>query len=384
MNKGSPMDQPQRLVWLCPEFTPYHDRLFAALANDGSFDLRVIIMMGATATHPFTASAERPYAWQMANPKKRIDHALIRSVLAEKKAWFVVSSYLRPTLMATMRALAKHKRPFLYWTDTPLPQETVWTDHGPQKRSWLRKIARQRRLRWIFSHAYRILATGNYGVTAVESLGCPADKSVVFPYWVALGEPPAATQGFKSAKVCKLLGIGQLIYRKGWENAIQAVGNFLKNDTLTGQRKLELELIGDGIYRPHLEQMVKDQGLSANITFSGWLQPEEIQQRLRQADILLHPARWEPYGVVILEAMAAGLAILGSNATAAVMDRVIPGECGYIHQTDNVAELSDHIAQLVNNAQLLETMQRGARRQAEAWPVERGIKQLKSIMLTTS
>lgn len=242
------MNKPQRLVWLCPEFTPYHDIFFDALATDGAFDLRVLIMMGPTHTHPFATRTKRPYTWHQADPRVRIDRRLIQSILDEQEAWYVVSSYYRPTLMAAMQALADNHRPFLYWTDTPLPQETLWTDTGPKKRSWLRRMARQHRLNWIFSHAHRTLATGAFGVAAVEKLGCPASKSVVFPYWVALGNPPPPrTRPPEAHPVCQLLSVGQLIYRKGWDIAIRALAKALRPDTPDSQPVplITWQLIGD-------------------------------------------------------------------------------------------------------------------------------------------
>ncbi len=201
-----------KIIWLCPEFTPYHDLFFAALAADRRVELHVIIMMGATQSHPFENQKERPYVWEMANPKVRVDRALIGRLLAgEKKTCFVVSSYLKPTLLAIMKALARAGRPFLYFTDTPLPQKVRWTDKGPEKRSWLRRFARQRRLNWIFHHAHRVLATGDFGVKAVEQLGCPPAKSVVFPYWVDVGPVPPPRD--RSQPAYRFLAIGQLIHR---------------------------------------------------------------------------------------------------------------------------------------------------------------------------
>ncbi|MBF0367837.1 MAG: glycosyltransferase family 4 protein [Magnetococcales bacterium] len=376
------MRERQRLVWLCPEFTPYHEVLFDALAADGAFDLRVVIMMGPTESHPFETKDERPYEWDLADPRLRVDEGLIDDLLREEAAWFVVSSYLRPTLMAAMKVLAKAGRPFLYYTDTPLSQKIRWTRSGPEKRSLLRRIGRARRLAWIFANAHRVLATGDFGVGAVEALGCPPEKSVVFPYWVDIGKRPPPRNPARGAR--RFLGIGQLIFRKGWDVAIEALSRMLDNmrdDTGENAPRVQLRLIGDGRDRWFLEEMIREKNLSSHVILSGWLQPPEVAQALKEADALVHPSRWEPYGVVVMEAMAAGVPVLGSGMTGAVVDRVVDGESGFIHPVDDVARLAWQMEQLVEDGELLAQLSRAARKKAEEWPVQRGVDTIKSIVL---
>ncbi|WP_130470375.1 glycosyltransferase family 4 protein [Candidatus Magnetaquicoccus inordinatus] len=366
----------QRLVWFCPEFTPYHDALFAAIARDGRFDLRVIIMMGPTLTHPFALDSARPYQWQIADTGSRIDWRLIRTVLNEEPdAWFLIASYYTPTLVATLLAVAQSKRPWLYWTDTPLPQHIQWQGRLPGHRPWWLRLIRRFFLRWIFRHAYRSLATGDAGVTAIRQLGCPKEKSVVFPYWIAMGEKPARLNHPEQRPLRILLGVGQLIYRKGWDIAIRALARARRHHP-----HLTLWLVGEGEERPLLQQQIAANGLSADVHFLGWKKPEDLPEIFQQADLLIHTARWEPYGVVILEAMAAGLAILGSEASAAAVDRVKPGHSGFIHPVGDEELLSQQILTLANDAALLRTMQEGAWHTAMQWPVERGVCQLAEII----
>ena len=147
---------------------------------------------------------------------------------------------------------------------------------------------------------------------------------------------------------------------------------------------LQLQLIGDGPDRVLLEEMVKKRGLNKWITFSGWLQPPEIAKIMQNSDILLHPARWEAYGVVVMEAMALAKPVLGSDACGAVMDRVIPGESGFIHPVDDIDRLTRHMVQLAIDPLLYHHMCAGARRMAEKWPVQRGVNTILNIVLENS
>ncbi|MBF0096469.1 MAG: glycosyltransferase [Magnetococcales bacterium] len=367
----------QRLVWFCPEFTPYHDALFQAIASDGRFDLRVIVMMGPTTTHPFALHNTRPYQWQIAAGETNLDWRLLRSVLHEETdAWFMIASYYTPTLLAALLALTLAKRPFLYWTDTPLPQAIQWQERLPGKRPWWLRLLRRILLRGIFRHAHRSLATGDSGVRAIRQLGCPEEKSIVFPYWIALGEKPARLQQTTLSPLRVIVGVGQLIYRKGWDIALRAFARAQRQHP-----DLVFCLVGEGEERAQLQQQVAELGVHDCVHFLGWKTPEALPAVLQQADLLLHTARWEPYGVVILEAMAAGLAVLGSEASAAAVDRVKEGYSGFIHPVGDEQQLSQQIVTLAKDARLLRHLQEGAWHTACQWPVERGVQQLAELIL---
>ena len=369
------MSERVRLIWICPEFTPYHEALFQALALDNNISLRVEVMMGPTEKHPFKLGKERPFEWGLAKSPDLVDRALIKRVLQEKKAWIVVASYLKPTLMATMKALAAENRRFLHYTDTPLPQDVEWNAGMPRRRSWMRRWARRRRLNWIFNHAYRVLATGLPGVDAVVRLGCQGTKAIVFPYWVAL--PKLATENRRQRERV-LLGVGQLVYRKGYDIALHAFANAINSP---GCNDLCLKLIGAGEQKENLEGLILKLGIENRVELKGWLQPTQIREELLKASAFIHTARWEPFGVSVLEAMAAGLPVLGSDQTMAVLDRVENNVSGFIHRTGNIEQLADHIIQVFANTEGAVRMGLAARRKAEEWPPERGVQIIKSIIL---
>ncbi|MBF0182220.1 MAG: glycosyltransferase family 4 protein, partial [Magnetococcales bacterium] len=358
----------------CPEFTPYHEAFFDGVAADGHFDLCVHVMMDTTHTHPFASRSSRPYEWHLArNARRGIDPEVLRRLSKERSdAWFLVASYRPATLAAAMYALARQRRPFLYWTDTPLPETTQWNAREPDARPWWLRLARRRLLHWIYAHAHRTLATGDFGVAASVRLGCPPEKCVVFPYWVPLGDPPDRLRDTERPPLRTLVGIGQLIHRKGWEFALRAVADARRQGA-----EVTLILIGDGADRRLLEDQAAQLGLADRVRFPGWLHAPEIARHLRMADALIHPARWEPYGVVVLEAMAAGVPVLGSEACGAAVDRVIPEVSGFLHAVGDVASLTRQIVRLANDGPLLHRMRVGARESAEAWPIQRGIDLLK-------
>jgi glycosyltransferase involved in cell wall biosynthesis len=57
------------------------------------------------------------------------------------------------------------------------------------------------------------------------------------------------------------------------------------------------------------------------------------------------PARTEPYGVSVLEAMACGAIVVASDQTAAALDRIDNGVNGFLHASNDVNGLSSRIIQ---------------------------------------
>jgi glycosyltransferase involved in cell wall biosynthesis len=364
------------LFYLCPEFTPYHEVLLRALAADPEISLRVEVMSGPTKTHPFEPAADRPFEWGQADPGDRIDHQLIARVLKEPDAWVMVCSYLKPTLMAVMKALAREQRKFIFATDTPLLQEVEWNNERPRRRSWLRRLARRYRLHWIFKNAHRVLATGQPGVEAIVALGCPAQKAMVWSFWVdliTLGKEVAAAPASKA-----LLAVGRLTYRKGYDVAIEALGKAAGDHCLDG---VTLHFLGDGPDRQNLEHLAKARGVAQRVRFHGWLQPPQVAEALANACGFIHPARWDPFPVAVLEAMAAGLPVLGSQASGSVVDRVEDGVSGFVHRTGDADQLAEHLTKLFADQDTPARMGAAARRRAEEWPVERGVQIIKHIIM---
>ena len=95
--------------------------------------------------------------------------------------------------------------------------------------------------------------------------------------------------------------VGRLVPYKGADMLIEAASSFLKD----GQ--LKLHIIGDGPLRGTLEAMVRDAGLGESVVFHGWVAHPEVQNTLRECDIMTLPSVREFGGAVVVEAMALGV-----------------------------------------------------------------------------
>ncbi len=107
--------------------------------------------------------------------------------------------------------------------------------------------------------------------------------------------------------------------------------------------RVRLVYLGDGPLRPRLEHEAARLGLDAAVHVSGFVNQAEIPDWYAAADCLVHPSRSETWGLVVNEAMAAGLPVIASDATGCVPDLVRSGENGAIYPVGSVGDLADRL-----------------------------------------
>ncbi len=121
-----------------------------------------------------------------------------------------------------------------------------------------------------------------------------------------------------------------------------------------------LALVGDGPSRAWLEREFA--GLP--VTFMGYLRGERLSQAYASADVFLFPSRLETFGLVVIEAMAAGLPVVAARV-GGVADVVEEGITGYTFRSGDKAGLLEGARKLVTNPSHRRWMSRQARDYAE-------------------
>lgn len=114
----------------------------------------------------------------------------------------------------------------------------------------------------------------------------------------------------------------------------------------------------------------------------GWLEPDALIAQLGEADVFIHPSPvHEPYGVAVLEAMAAGLPVLASEVTCAGLDRIEPEVNGFLHPAGHSAVLAEQILILLEAPARRADMGAAALRTAREWPLTRGVRLIRRLIL---
>jgi glycosyltransferase involved in cell wall biosynthesis len=169
-----------------------------------------------------------------------------------------------------------------------------------------------------------IVSSRQYADTSVE-LESYHDKIEVIPHGIdpakhAVAEPEAVRRIQSRYGPGIAIAIGRLVPFKGFEILIRAM------QTAPGN----LLLIGDGPLRKHLEAVSKECGTSQRVFFMGKIDNSQIANYLSAADVFSMPSisRAESFGIVQLEAMAAGVPVVNTNIDSGVPEVSLDGITG--------------------------------------------------------
>jgi glycosyltransferase involved in cell wall biosynthesis len=170
---------------------------------------------------------------------------------------------------------------------------------------------------------------------------------------LALGAPPEAVEvSFQSADLedfapgpsgpgpVRLLYVGRLVEDKNLRRLIQAVSGL-------GAR---LEVCGTG----SLEEELR--GLAQNVDFRGYVAPEHLPARFAAADALVLPSLYEPFGVAVREAAAAGLPIVCSLTAGAAGDFAVEGRNAVMVDPLDVGSIRTALERVVDDEAARERM----------------------------
>ena len=156
-----------------------------------------------------------------------------------------------------------------------------------------------------------------------------------------------------------ILCFGRLSHEKGFDLALDAFAMLIERFP-----SIHLIIAGDGPARSDLEQQAIGLGLKNAVRFTGWVSPEEVPELINRAAIVLMPSRWrEPFGLVALQAAQMARPVVASKV-GGLPEIVIHGKTGLLAGNENIAELSESIAFLLEHPEEARLMGRAARKRA--------------------
>lgn len=167
----------------------------------------------------------------------------------------------------------------------------------------------------------------------------------------------------RSSSSLTLLYVGRLSEEKGVHTAIEALG-LLAEQGLATRLKLVIAGRGEPAYEATLQDLARQNDLESAVTFVGAQPKEAMPDLYRQADVLLFTSIWpEPFGRVLVEAMASGTAVIGTQVGGAA--EIIDDGCNALSFTPgDAASLAARIAQLAETPALRQQLVEMGRRTA--------------------
>ena len=163
--------------------------------------------------------------------------------------------------------------------------------------------------------------------------------------------PQALKQQFGiDQKHLVLISVSRLGKEKNVKFLIDAIASL---DQQT-QQQVRLLIAGEGDDRPYLEIRIAEKGLQKIIRLIGAVSPENIPGYYQMADIFVFASKSETQGMVILEAMSAGLPVVAIRSSG-IDDVIVEGQTGF-KTLDDIEAWNSKLKRLIEDAALRETL----------------------------
>ena len=161
--------------------------------------------------------------------------------------------------------------------------------------------------------------------------------------------------GLRHKKV--IVSVGRLVHRKGQDYLIESMPLILQSVP-----DAHILMVGQGPYRQHLEALVKNHGLTDNVTFIGRIHYADLPRYICVGDVFAMPSRSrfaglevEGLGIVYLEASSCGLPVVAGKSGGAP-DAVLEGKTGFVVEGTDCAQIAKRVSELLLNDELRQSM----------------------------
>ncbi|MEK0448920.1 MAG: hypothetical protein RL088_1188 [Verrucomicrobiota bacterium] len=156
---------------------------------------------------------------------------------------------------------------------------------------------------------------------------------------------------------------GQMITRKGLDHLLAAFAKLPDNARLL--------LVGREAELPQLLAALPE-ALRSRVKYAGFQAPESLASFFAQADVFVLPSRYDGWGVVVNQAIGAGLPVICSDQVGAGHDLITNGENGWIFKAGDVDSLAGKMQRFTQDTSLAESMGTASRKRATDWTPARG------------
>jgi len=195
---------------------------------------------------------------------------------------------------------------------------------------------------WLTYEAWKVICCSDYMIGHVQwAFGLPWDKMVMIPNGVNYevygkydGEDLSQfRRRFALPEEKIVLFVGRLVYEKGVHVLVNAMPKVLD------KVNTKLVIVGNGYMKDQLSGLVKGMGIAGKVMFTGFVDDDTLRRLQRCADVSVVPSLFEPFGIVALEAMAAGSPVVVSDTggLSEIVEHDVSGVKVYMNNPESLA-----------------------------------------------
>ena len=220
---------------------------------------------------------------------------------------------------------------------------------------------------WLLTYeATEVIVNSNFMKNDLQRLfGLPYDKINVIPNGINLTNFTGIDRDYDFRRQYAMdnekiiLYVGRLVYEKGVQHLIAAMPKVLSN-----YNDAKLIIAGRGGMIDELKAEAASLGLTDKIYFTGYLDSKKVQKMYKCADIAVFPSTYEPFGIVALEAMLAGVPTVVSDV-GGLNEIVNHGVDGMKAYAGNPNSIADSITALLYDHQLATNVAKKAKQKVK-------------------
>lgn len=196
---------------------------------------------------------------------------------------------------------------------------------------------------WLLTYeSTEVIVNSNYMKGHVQGLfGLPFDKINVVPNGINTNNFTGVDRDYDFRRQYAMdnekiiLYVGRLVYEKGVQHLISAMSKILEN-----YHDAKLVIAGKGGMLDELRAQANYMGLANKVYFTGYLNSKQVQKMYKCADVAVFPSTYEPFGIVALEAMLAGVPTVVSDVGGLneIVEHRVDGMKSYAGNANSIAD----------------------------------------------
>lgn len=365
-----------RIALIAPTPAPYRAYEFDVLAQRlaGRLRFHLMFMERSFSEMAWADDVPKIATWEVLPPSpwrflkrvpglRRLNAGVAERLDAADPAALILNGYDTPTLWSAVAWARRRGRAVLFRSDSN------GFDERTRSGLW-RTVIKPPVVRAFFRDVDAFLSIGSANDDYFRLYGVPDERIFRAGFLVdgegyyrlanaerSAGRPFRRELGIRQSRV--LLFAGRFVPAKGIVDLVEAFRGVLRDFPDTA-----LLLAGDGPLRREIEGRCA--AIRDHVYFAGFLQPEQIGRAYGAADVFVLSSRHEPWGLVVNEAMAAGLPVVAAELVGAAADLVIPGRTGERFRGGSIDDLAAALRRVLAG-DAAERMGTAARQQYLDW-----------------
>jgi len=326
----------------------------------------VPLLDGYEWTHVPNKGPERESFWGMNNPglKDLIQGRRFDAVLS-----FV--GYVRASFWIARSAAKESRSAFLFGTDaiTLEPRD----EHSWKK--WVKKFVWP----YVFGLADQVIVPSSAARDLLKSLGIPDEGITLTPYSVDndwwMGQAEKIDRNAEREKLGLKTHERAILFcakLQPWKRPADLLQAFAKARI----ENTKLFFAGEGPQRADLEADAIRMGVADRVRFLGFVNQSALPALYKVVDLMVLPSAYEPFAVVVNEAMCCGCPVMASDQVGAARDLILPIAPDFVFPAKNVRVLAEKLTGVFADGERLERQRVKALAHIKTWSPERNIEAL--------